>query len=116
MTVQSEPVKPATATITGHSVLGTPITARRLGNFGFGPKVLVFGAIHGNESAGIAIARRLVATKATIPGLAMWVDPVPNWLPRHGVNNSHDLTKSVSGTVASVWIVSPLLWPPPPTA
>ena len=60
MTVQSEPVKPATATITGHSVLGTPITARRLGNFGFGPKVLVFGAIHGNESAGIAIVRRLV--------------------------------------------------------
>jgi murein peptide amidase A len=40
--------------------------------------MLVVGCIHGNEPAGIAIARRLVATTAPIPGLALWVVPVPN--------------------------------------
>ena len=33
--------------------------ARRLGHAGDGPRVLVIGAIHGNERAGIAIVRRL---------------------------------------------------------
>jgi protein MpaA len=36
-----------------------PIVARRLGHAGDGPRVLVIGAIHGNERAGIAIVRRL---------------------------------------------------------
>jgi protein MpaA len=40
--------------------------------------MLVVGCIHGNEPAGIAIARRLVATTAPIPGLALWVVPVLN--------------------------------------
>jgi protein MpaA len=68
----SQPVKPATTTITGHSVLGTPITARRLGNAGDGPKVLVFGAVHGNERAGIAIVRRL-AHDAQSRQVRLWV-------------------------------------------
>jgi protein MpaA len=49
----------ATAGITGHSVLGARIVARRLGDSVDGPRVLVIGAIHGNEPAGIAIVRRL---------------------------------------------------------
>jgi murein peptide amidase A len=40
--------------------------------------MLVVGCIHGNEPAGIAIARRLVATTIPIPGLALWVVPVLN--------------------------------------
>jgi len=40
-------------------VRGVPIVARRLGHAGDGPRVLVIGAIHGNERAGIAIVRRL---------------------------------------------------------
>ena len=68
----SQPVEPVKATMTGHSVLGTPITARRLGNFGYGPKVLVFGAIHGNESAGIAVVRRL-AHDAESRRVRLWV-------------------------------------------
>ena len=41
---------------------------------------------------------------------------MPKWLPRHGMNVSHERVGTVFGSVASVWIVSPLLWPPPPTA
>jgi murein peptide amidase A len=55
----SRPVPAAITTITGHSVHGVPIVARRLGHAGNGPRVLVIGAIHGNEPAGIAIVRRL---------------------------------------------------------
>ena len=40
-------------------MLGRAITARRLGDAGAGPIVLVIGSIHGNERAGIAIVRRL---------------------------------------------------------
>ncbi len=68
----SQPVAPATSTLTGHSVLGTPITARRLGNVGDGPTVLVIGAIHGNERAGIAIVRRL-AHDAESRRVRLWV-------------------------------------------
>jgi protein MpaA len=68
----SQPVTPAATTITGHSVLGRPITARRLGNAGDGPRVLVFGAIHGNERAGIAIVRRL-AHDAGSRRVRLWV-------------------------------------------
>jgi murein peptide amidase A len=63
MTVLAAPVSQPAAltapTLTGHSVLGRPITARRLGEAGDGPTVLVVGSIHGNERAGIAIVRRL---------------------------------------------------------
>jgi protein MpaA len=55
----SRPVPVATISITGHSVLGARIVARRLGESGAGPRVLVVGAIHGNEPSGIAIVRRL---------------------------------------------------------
>ena len=55
----SRPVPAATSRLTGHSVRGVPIVARRLGHAGDGPRVLVIGAIHGNERAGIAIVRRL---------------------------------------------------------
>ena len=82
MTVLAAPVSQPAAlvapTLTGHSVLGTAITARRLGNEGDGPAVLVIGAIHGNERAGIAIARRL-AHDAGSRHVRLWV--VPNLNP-----------------------------------
>ena len=66
---------PLTAsTLTGHSVLGAPITARRLGSSGDGPTVLVVGAIHGNERAGIAIVRRLEHDSAS-RRVRLWVLP-----------------------------------------
>ncbi len=82
MTVAAAPVSQPAALVapflTGHSVLGTPITARRLGDAGDGPTVLVIGAIHGNETAGIAIARRL-AHEAGARRVRLWV--VPNLNP-----------------------------------
>jgi protein MpaA len=61
----SQPVTPAAATLTGHSVRGAAITARRLGDAGDGPSVLVIGAIHGNERAGISVVRRLAHDPAS---------------------------------------------------
>jgi protein MpaA len=55
-------------------VLGRPITARRLGAAGAGPSVLVIGAIHGNERAGIAIVRRLTHDTAS-RRVRLWVLP-----------------------------------------
>jgi murein peptide amidase A len=70
----SQPVALAASSLTGHSVLGAPITARRLGHAGNGPSVLVIGAIHGNERAGIAIVRRL-AHDAASRQVRLWVLP-----------------------------------------
>jgi protein MpaA len=70
----SRPVAPAVSTFTGHSVLGRPIVARRLGRAGDGPTVLVVGAIHGNERAGIAIVRRLAHDTAA-HRVNLWVVP-----------------------------------------
>lgn len=43
----------------GRSAQGRPITAVRVGNPAAPRKVLVVGAIHGNERAGVAVSRRL---------------------------------------------------------
>jgi protein MpaA len=68
----SQPVTPAATTLTGHSARGVAITARRLGAAGAGPNVLVIGAIHGNERAGIAIVRRLAHDPAS-RRVRLWV-------------------------------------------
>ena len=70
----SQPVALTAPSLTGHSVLGRPITARRIGNAGDGPVVLVIGAIHGNEPAGIAIARRLAHDQGART-VRLWVLP-----------------------------------------
>jgi protein MpaA len=70
----SQTASPAASILTGHSVLGRPIVARRLGQAGDGPTVLVVGAIHGNERAGIAIVRRLMHDTAS-HRVNLWVLP-----------------------------------------
>jgi protein MpaA len=50
----------------GHSVQGRPIVSLRDGDLDPAVKILVVGAIHGNETAGMRIARRLV--RAGAPG------------------------------------------------
>jgi protein MpaA len=64
--------------IIGRSTMGRPIRAYVIGNPHAARTMLVVGCIHGNEPAGIAIARRLVASTAPILGLALWVVPVLN--------------------------------------
>ena len=47
--------------VLGHSVLGRPVVAFRLGDPTSETKILVVGCIHGNECAGTEIARALIA-------------------------------------------------------
>jgi protein MpaA len=63
--------------VIGHSSQGRPITATTVGDPKAPVRVLVVGCIHGNEQAGIAIARRL-ATIAPPKTLALWIVPVLN--------------------------------------
>jgi protein MpaA len=62
----------------GRSTMGRPIRAYVIGDPHALRTILVVGCIHGNEPAGIAIARRLVATTTPIAGLTIWVIPVLN--------------------------------------
>jgi protein MpaA len=55
----------------GRSEQGRPIFVVRVGDPA-GPRVLVFGAIHGNEPAGIPIARALVGART---GDDVWIVP-----------------------------------------
>ncbi len=57
--------------VLGHSVLGRPIIAFHLGDPGSQTSILVVGCIHGDECAGTAIARALVATPPT--DVDLWV-------------------------------------------
>jgi protein MpaA len=58
----------------GHSVRGRPIAAFELGSPAAVRRVLVVGCVDGNEPAGIAIARRLIAGGVP-PKRALWVVP-----------------------------------------
>jgi protein MpaA len=53
------------------------MTARRIGDAGDGPVVLVVGAIHGNEPAGIAVVNRLMR-EAGSRRVRLWVLPSLN--------------------------------------
>jgi protein MpaA len=61
----------------GHSVQGRPIRAFELGDARSTRPMLVIGCIHGNEQAGIAVARRLLHLNPT-GSSALWVVPVLN--------------------------------------
>ena len=61
----------------GHSVEGRPIVSFSIGPADAALKVLVVGAIHGNETAGMRIARRLIAA-APPPRTRLLVVPTIN--------------------------------------
>jgi murein peptide amidase A len=67
---------PVKRVVLGHSVQGRPIVAFDVGEPGAGRTELVVGCIHGDETAGIAIARRLERDSAV--GLDLWVVPALN--------------------------------------
>jgi len=60
----------------GRSVEGRPIVAHEVGNPAGSRRELVVGCIHGNEVAGIAVARRLERTSPT--NVDLWIIPVLN--------------------------------------
>ena len=64
---------PVRSELLGRSVEGRPIGATALGSSKAKRKVLVFGAVHGNETAGVAVARRLVADRKLAKDVQLWV-------------------------------------------
>jgi protein MpaA len=69
----AQPRRPARPrrVVLGHSAGGRPITVVQVGD-GRGVRVLVVGAIHGNELAGIAVTRALERISA---GADLWILP-----------------------------------------
>ena len=67
-------VEPPTVQQLGRSYEGRPIEVVRVGNPRSPQRVLVIGCIHGNECAGLAVTRRLLARAGTIP-IDLWVLP-----------------------------------------
>ena len=61
----------------GRSVQGRPIVAMVSGSPGAPLRVLVVGCVHGDEAAGIRVARRLIASPPP-PRVALWVVPTLN--------------------------------------
>jgi protein MpaA len=70
--------RPVRTHVLGHSVRGRPIRAIAVGDAVSPTRILVVGCIHGDECAGIAVARRLTRLRppATV---AIWI--VPNLNP-----------------------------------
>jgi murein peptide amidase A len=69
--LSSAPAEAATPGLLGRSEHGRPIYVLRVGDPA-GPRVLVFGCVHGNETAGIAVARALELAHSTDD---VWIVP-----------------------------------------
>jgi murein peptide amidase A len=67
---------PVRRVVLGRSVEGKPIIAFEVGDRTAGHRELVVGCIHGDETAGVAIARRLVHVSPV--GLDLWIVPLLN--------------------------------------
>lgn len=72
-----EPASAGERTVIGHSVRGRPITATLKGDPTAPERVLVIGCVHGNEPAGVRVARRLIAG-GPARNAAIWVVPSLN--------------------------------------
>lgn len=59
--------------VIGHSAQGRPIVARRIGDPASPRKVLLVGAIHGDEGAGRAVVRSLAARGAAASTSDVWL-------------------------------------------
>jgi N-acetylmuramoyl-L-alanine amidase-like protein/zinc carboxypeptidase len=80
----------ALAATAGHSVDGRPLTAQHRGDPGAATRVLVVGAVHGDEPGGRRVAAAVL--RATPPrGTQVWVvrDLNPDGARRHTRQNAH---------------------------
>jgi protein MpaA len=108
--------------LVGRSVQGRPILATVLGAPTAPRRVLVVGATHGDEPAGIAVTRRLRSAHPPA-GVALWiVDTVnPDGLRAHTRQNAHgvDLNRNASrhwrplGPPGSTFYAGPRPWSEP---
>ena len=80
-----EPARGYTSTprLLGRSEQGRSISVVRIGDPS-GPRVLVFGCIHGNETAGIAIARALEHVRTGANWSSEWRGGGQPWDPYYG--------------------------------
>lgn len=67
------PPPPVAPVVVGRSVQGRPIAVRRVGDPAARRKVLVIGAIHGDEGAGRAIVRALADARRAPAGTELWL-------------------------------------------
>jgi protein MpaA len=76
--------------VVGHSVKGRPIVSLRDGDPDSALRVLVVGCIHGDETAGMRVARRLIDGRAP-HGVELWVVPTlnPDGVAAHTRGNAH---------------------------
>jgi protein MpaA len=76
--------------VIGHSVQGRPILSVRTGTASPTVRVLVFGDVHGDETAGMRIARRLIAKKAPHDVELIVVPTInPDGVAAHARGNAH---------------------------
>ena len=59
----------------GYSVQHRPIVGYHLGARAKGPVTLVLGQMHGDEHAGVIVARSILRNAARLRGLDLWVVP-----------------------------------------
>lgn len=64
--------------VLGRSAEGAPIRVTRIGAPTAPVKVLVIGAIHGNETAGLSVTSLLRRQAPAIPGAELWIVPTIN--------------------------------------
>ena len=77
--------------VLGRSVDGRPIRVTRIGAPTAPVKVLVVGAIHGNETAGLAVTALLRREAPEIPGAELWIVPTinPDGVAADSRHNAH---------------------------
>ncbi len=77
--------------VIGHSVLGRPIIAYHLGDPNSKTTSLIVGEMHGDEHAGVVVAKSLIHGSVSVEGVNLWVIPTmnPDGDARHTRQNAH---------------------------
>jgi murein peptide amidase A len=97
--------------VIGYSSQGRAIRVHRLGDASSSRKVLVVGCIHGNEDAGVAITRRLIA-KTPPADFDLWVVNVVNPDGRHLGVRQNGRGVDLNRNFGSDWIPIGSRWDP----
>ncbi|MDX6581041.1 MAG: murein peptide amidase [Solirubrobacterales bacterium] len=88
------------ALVFGHSAQDRPLVAREQGDAGAGRTVLVVGSIHGNETEGHRVVRRLRRHYDHLDGVDLWTVMTvnPDGVAAHTRGNAHsvDLNRNFS--------------------